>query len=250
MQLSLVGNHDIGERVMTLDETTDKSGSAYIYHMDQLYRLMMEVLIFICLTTDSTQRIFFRGLLDGSAATLSQMRWSCLGVLRVRIVVRRAYDLRGVLLARGDVDDVGLDDMDLTPLWETIYRFQYGAGIFDESLQTITAIRSSRERPISGRILPLYVVDVTLFTWMKTSRGSSYRDNAKAGEIPGRETVGYTLEHIYEDLRLAEEALTRADVRRLIRRVISVRQYRPCKHSGAALPYGVYELALAMRPKH
>ena len=69
------------------------------------------------------------GLLDGSAATVG-CGGVVAGVLRVRVVVGRAYDLRGVLLARGDVDDFGLDVMDLDSGLGTDLSFQYGAGVF------------------------------------------------------------------------------------------------------------------------
>ena len=83
--------------------------------------------------------------------------------------------------------------------------------------------------------------------WGDDKPGIGYRDNTTTGEVPGRETVAYTLEHIYEDLRLAEEALIKAG-RTTFDRTHNFRPTVPTLQAfraRVALYRGDYELALS-----
>ena len=46
--------------------------------------------------------------------------------------------------------------------------------------------------------------------WKEDAPGIGYRENTDVNGIPARQTVGYTLGRIYEDLELAESALKEA----------------------------------------
>lgn len=123
----------------------------------------------------------------------------------------------------------------------------------DEVVQTTAAVHDQVEGEARfGRAYYHFMLLTQYCLWDEDKPGIGYRDNAKAGEIPGRETVGYTLEHIYEDLRLAEEALTRAGRTTFDQ----TRNFRPTVPTvqafGRGLPCtgGITSWRWRMRPKH
>ena len=122
--IALLGTMILGACSDFLDETTDKSGSAYIYHMDQLYGLMGSIDLYLFENIDSDT-----GEGSSSGAYLTE-------ALPLSDAVELSPEfyvyglLSGVLLARGDVDDFGLDVMDLDSGLGTDLSFQYGAGVF------------------------------------------------------------------------------------------------------------------------
>ena len=98
-----------------------------------------------------------------------------------------------------------------TPVWERIYRFNTVLEYLDKVIQTTEAIRNQVEGEARfGRAYYHFMLLTQYCLWGDDKPGIGYRDNTTTGEVPGRETVAYTLEHIYEDLRLAEEALIKA----------------------------------------
>lgn len=129
--IALLGTMILGACSDFLDETTDKSGSAYIYHMDQLYGLMGSIDLYLFENIDSdtgegsSSGAYLTEALPLSDAVELSPEFYVYGLLS-----GEPTNLRGVLLARGDVDDFGLDVMDLDSGLGTDLSFQYGAGVF------------------------------------------------------------------------------------------------------------------------
>ena len=113
-----------------LDETTDKSGSAYIYHMDQLYGLMGSIDLYLFENIDSdtgegsSSGAYLTEALPLSDAVELSPEFYVYGLLSGEPTTYEAY------CWQGDVDDFGLDVMDLDPVLGTDLSFQYGAGVF------------------------------------------------------------------------------------------------------------------------
>ena len=195
-----------------LDETTDKSGSANIYHMDQLYGL-----------TGSTDLYLFFSVSNGEgyAGNAYLSEWM---PLTDAVELTPEFYLYGGLSAidmPSTYESYRWQGQSLTtascmrwtwtPAWERIYRFNTVLEYLDKVVQTTEAIHDQVEGEARfGRAYYHFMLLTQYCLWDEDKPGIGYRSNSMAGEIPARETVGYTLECIYEDLRLAEEALTKA----------------------------------------
>ncbi|WP_320913869.1 RagB/SusD family nutrient uptake outer membrane protein [Butyricimonas paravirosa] len=247
--IALLGTMILGACSDFLDETTDKSGSAYIYHMDQLYGLMGSIDLYLFNNIDSdtgegsSSGAYLTEALPLSDAVELSPEFYVYGLLSGEPTTYEAYCWQGETLMTSD-----WMIWTWTPVWERIYRFNTVLEYLDEVVQTTAAVHDQVEGEARfGRAYYHFMLLTQYCLWDEDKPGIGYRDNAKAGEIPGRETVGYTLEHIYEDLRLAEEALTRAgrttfdQMRNFRPTVPTVQAFR----ARVALYRGDYELALA-----
>ncbi|MFR4036898.1 MAG: RagB/SusD family nutrient uptake outer membrane protein [Butyricimonas faecalis] len=230
-----------------LDETTDKSGSAYIYHMDQLYGL-----------TGSTDLYLFSNVINGEGisgtAYLTEFlpltdavemtpEFYVYGLQSGEPMTYPSYCWQGETLMTAS-----WMMWTWTPAWERIYRFNTVLEYLDKVVQTTEVVRNQVEGEARfGRAYYHFMLLTQYCLWGEDKPGIGYRDNTSAGEIPKRETVGYTLERIYEDLRLAEEALIKAGRTTFDQ----AHNYRPTVptvqafRARVALYRGDYELALS-----
>lgn len=86
--IALLGAMVLGSCSDFLDETTDKSGSAYIYHMDQLYGLTGSIDLYLFENVDDeTGEGISTGAYLTESIALTDALWNNSGILRVRIVV-------------------------------------------------------------------------------------------------------------------------------------------------------------------
>ena len=80
-----------------------------------------------------------------------------------------------------------------TPAWERIYRFNTVLEYLDKVVQTTEAVRNQVEGEARfGRAYYHFMLLTQYCLWGEDKPGIGYRDNTSAGEIPKRETVGYT----------------------------------------------------------
>lgn len=193
-----------------LDETPDKSGSAYIYHMDQLYGLMGSLDLYLFNTPSYAQY----GIVGSY--------WSELDAYNDLVEYRPEFYVYGMESGSSTVylnysydtdqyEDSYTMGNTWTPCWERIYRFNTVLENLDNVVQTTQAIRDQVEGEARfGRAYYHFLLLVQYSLWGDDAPGIGYRDGTGAGEVPERRTVAYTLSRINEDLDLAEEALARA----------------------------------------
>lgn len=181
-----------------LDVTPNKSGSAYIYHMDQLYGLMGNPSNYRT-GTCWTEQIFMG---DG-------VEYSPYYAIRTGSTGNE-YDVW-----TWDTDYLTngsrIESCTWTPVWNTVFTFNTALENLDKVTQTTEAIRKQVEgEALFGRAYYHFIALVQYALWDEDAPGIGYRTNTNATDIPARETVGYTLERIYKDLEDAEAALTAA----------------------------------------
>lgn len=210
--IALLGTMALGSCSDFLDETTDKSGSAYIYHMDQLYGLTGSIDLYLFDKVDNATGMgysagaYLTESLPMTDAVEVSPEFYVYGLLSGEPTTYEPYCWQGNTLKTSD-----WMIWTWTPVWERIYRFNTVLEYMDKVIQTTEAIRNQVEGEARfGRAYYHFMLLTQYCLWGDNKPGIGYRDNTTAGEVPGRETVSYTLERIYEDLRLAEEALTKA----------------------------------------
>lgn len=194
-----------------LDETPNKSGSAYIYHIDQLYGLMGSLDLYL-FSNPSPSNVQYGGV--G-------------GYMNEQVLLSDAveYDPKFWVLGGGgspvdyNMYCWGTDKLKnqyamaltWTPCWERIYRFNTVLENLGKVIQTTANIRNQVEGEARfGRAYYHFILLTQYCLWPDEAPGIGYRETTLAGEVPARQTVGYTLGRIYEDLRLAEDALRKA----------------------------------------
>lgn len=210
---SLVAVLILGSCENYLDETPDKSGSAYIYHMDQLYGLTGSLDLYF-----NSQPTLFLGRLPTWSKYMTEQ-----AILSDAVEITPSYYLRGtsgVISSLYNIYSFGNDDLikqsgitsvTWTPCWKNIYTFNTVLENLDKVLQTTEAIRNQVEGEARfGRAYYHFILLTQYCLWKEDAPGIGYREGIDAAGIPARETVKYTLDKIYEDLRLAEEALIKA----------------------------------------
>lgn len=194
-----------------LDETPNKSGSAYIYHMDQLYGLM-----------GSTDLYLFTS--PGYEASGITANYMCEPVILTDAVeYDPEYYVYGMKARAADTYDIycwGTENLleeqstmgvTWTPSWERIFRSNTVLANLDNVIQTTEAIRNQVEGEARFcRAYYHFILLVQYCLWDEDAPGIGYRDATDADGIPERQTVAYTFSRIYEDLDLAEKALTAA----------------------------------------
>ncbi len=195
-----------------LDETPNKSGSAYIYHMDQLYGMMSNPALYLtnspepnALTRGATESYMFQQLLLGDGVELDPEFW----FTGMRGGFVSAYDL--YCWKEEKLKDQFSMNVIWNPSWNRIYTFNTVLENLDKVIQTTENIRQQVEGEARfGRAYYHFMLLVQFCLWQEEAPGIGYRENTNANEVPDRRTVGYTLGRIYEDLQLAENALTKA----------------------------------------
>lgn len=224
-----------------LDETTDKSGSAYIYHMDQLYGLM-----------GSTDLYMFESSMLGAYLTEPL-------AMTDAVEYSPGYYVYGLYSSMPDVYKTYSWDREYllqessmmwtwNPSWDRIYRFNTVLENLDKVVQTTQAVHDQvKGEALFGRAYYHFLLLTQYCLWDDDKPGIGYQDNTAGGVAPARQTVAYTLERIHADLDSAEVALTRAgrtafDQARNFRPTVpTVQAFR----ARVALYRGDYETALA-----
>lgn len=196
-----------------LDETPNKSGSAYIYHMDQLYGLTGGLHLYLGqeASASSTQagimcEYMTEQYFMGDAVGISPDYFFKGGMRSPN----EQYDLYcwGTDFMK---TNTSASEMTWQPAWERIYTFNTVLENLDKVIQTTAAIRNQVEGEARfGRAFYHFMLLTQYCRWQEDAPGIGYREGTEAGAIPARQTVGYTLGRIYEDLQLAQDALTKA----------------------------------------
>lgn len=237
-----------------LDETPDKSGSAYIYHMDQLYGMMGSVDLYL-----NSEPKFYNYPGVGDYPFWANY-WQEQYLLSDAVEMIPEYYLYGVGYPSPSMYDVysfGSEeltksnltmDKTWTPCYDRIYRFNTVLEKLDQVVQTTQAIHEQvRGEALFGRAYFHFIILEQYCLWGDEAPGIGYRDNSDPAAIPERQTVAYTLSRIYQDLDDAEEALTHAgrtsfDFERNFRPTVpTVQAFR----ARVALYRGDYKTALA-----
>ena len=206
---ALFGMIGLGACSDFLDETPDKSGSAYVYHMDQLYGMMGATDLYL----SNNPRYTANGLVGHY--------WSEQLFFTDAIEYDPEYYIYGLESGKADVYDAycyGTDNFDQysmtvtwTPSWDRIYRFNTVLEKVNEVQQTTQAIHDQvKGEAYFGRAYYHFLLLVQYSLWDEDAPGIGYRDATDQGGVPARETVGYTLERIYADLDSAEVMLRNA----------------------------------------
>lgn len=180
-----------------LDVTPNKSGSSYIYHMDQLY-----------------------GLTGNSTPYRTGYLWTDL-IFRGDGIELHPYYVTATGRAGSEYeiwswDDKYLETGGLTgttwaPCYNAIYSYNTVLENLDKVTQTTPQVRKQVEgEALFGRAFFHFIVLVQYTLWDDEAPGIGYKDNTfPSGDIP-RETVKYSLGRIMDDLNNAEKLLTEA----------------------------------------
>lgn len=214
---ALFGMIGLGACSDYLDETPDKSGSAYIYHMDQLYGLMGSVDLYM-----NAQPTFYQSPGIGDYPSWGNY-WQEQYLLSDAVEIIPEYYLYGMGYPSNSMYDIysfGTERLintsttmrlTWTPSYERIYRFNTVLENLDQVIQTTEAIHEQvRGEALFGRAYFHFLILEQYCLWNENAPGIGYRDGTDPDGIPERQTVAYTLSRIYQDLDDAEEALTNA----------------------------------------
>ncbi|MEY8593622.1 RagB/SusD family nutrient uptake outer membrane protein [Butyricimonas hominis] len=199
-----------------LDETADKSGNAYIYHMEQLYGLTGQANLYLGgeNSTASAARFQVGGFMQeqylmGDGISVSPDFYSK-GMPMYFLQMQCAYPLYCWNEFSLKNDNM-VADMTWKRVWERVYTFNTVLENMDKVVQTTSAIRAQVEGEARfGRAFYHFLLLTQYCQWEEEAPGIGYREDTESTGIPERQTVAYTLEKIYEDLRLSEDALKRA----------------------------------------
>ena len=193
-----------------LDEVPDKSGSAYIYHMDQLYGLMGSTDLYLFESPEYAEY----GMTG--ACWVEQMYMNDAVEYTPRFYVQGLESLYDGAYNLYSWNSTELKDqytmsVTWTPSWDRIYRFNTVLENLDIVQQTTKEIHDQvKGEALFGRAYYHFILLVQYCLWDENAPGIGYRDNTMIGVVPERQTVGYTLERIYQDLDEALAALTAA----------------------------------------
>ena len=230
-----------------LDEMPDKSGSAYIYHMDQLYGLMGSPDLYLFAGVESyhlSSGIINNYLSEPIILTDFVEYTPAFYTIGKNASYAETY---GQYCWKFD-ELTKYSSSTWSAAWDRVYRFNTVLENLDKVVQTTSAIRDQVEGEARfGRAYYHFILLTQFCQWNEDAQGIGYRENTVAGEVPPRETVGYTLSHINEDLDMAEEALMRAgrtgfDLKHNYRPTVPTVQ---ALRARIALYRGDYEVALA-----
>ena len=196
-----------------LDETADKSGNAYIYHMDQLDGLMAQSSLYLggseSYAQGSAGGFMQEQYLMGDGVSVSPDFYSK-GKPNLLISMSYAYDI----YCWGS-RSLKSDDMVGSLTWRNVYAQIYTFNTVLENLDKVqqttrTTYDQVKGEACFGRAFYHFLLLTQYCRWEDDAPGIGYRDNTLSTAKLNRETVAYTLERIYEDLDSAEMCLTRA----------------------------------------
>ncbi len=197
-----------------LDETADKSGNAYIYHMDQLYGLTGDPSLYIGSSTADDayfsagsfmQEQFYMG--DGVGMDpdfYSKGQPSRFGSSSYAYSL---YSWDGQTLKNNE----SVVKWTWRSAYDRIYTFNTVLENVDNVMQTTRAVHDQvKGEAYFGRAFFHFMLLTQYCRWEEDAPGIGYRDNTLSTATLNRETVASTLEHIYADLDSAEVCLARA----------------------------------------
>lgn len=197
-----------------LDETADKSGNAYIYHMDQLYGLMGQPSLYLGSGGEAYTMITAGGFMQeqyllGDGVSMSPNFYSK-GMPSMFMMYTYSYPLY-----KWDGYTLENDNMVSAWTWKMayaqIYTFNTVLENLDNVQQTTRVVYDQvKGEAHFGRAFYHFMLLTQYCQWQEDAPGIGYRDNTLSTATLSRETVGYTLEHVYADLDSAEMCLTRA----------------------------------------
>jgi len=195
-----------------LDETPYKSGSAYIYHMDQLKELsgspdlyMLQSASYYTLdpgTIESymLEQNFFNDAIDVSPEYLVYGTYNSYPYYKLYAMDKEFW-----------TTDQSVVSYTWTPSWNRIFTFNTILENVDKVEQTSQQTHDQvAGEAYFGRAYYHFILMQQYCLWNESAPGIGYREGTAPGEVPARETVGYTLGKIYDDLAKSEELLTKA----------------------------------------
>ena len=208
---ALFGIMGLGACSDFLDETPDKSGSAYIYHMDQLYGLMGSTDLYLFMNPSYSSFGGTENYLCESIPLTDAVEYDPeYYVYGLESNAAELYDIYswGTEYLLEDQYAMGIT---WTPSWNRIFRCNTVLENLDEVVQTTEAIRNQVEGEARfGRAYYHFLLLTQYCLWDEEAPGIGYRESSDSDGIPDRQTVAYTLSHINEDLDLAEQKLREA----------------------------------------
>ena len=196
-----------------LNETADKSGNAYIYHMNQLYGLTGQASLYLGgsegLAQVSAGSLMQEQYLMGDGVSMSP-DFYLRGMSSTFMQTSYAYSIyswEDYALKRDDQ----VADFTWKKAYEQIYTFNTVLENLDKVQQTTrTTYDQVKGEACFGRAFYHFMLLTQYCQWQEDAPGIGYRDNTSSTATLSRETVGYTLGRIYADLDSAEVSLTRA----------------------------------------
>jgi len=181
-----------------LNETPNRSGSALIYHMDQLYNLMGDFQLYrngypwndlIYLGDAVEYPPYFVKETNRSGLDYSVYSWDVETLEKNTSAVNCTW----------------------IPAYNHLFKFNTVLENMDNVIQSTPAIRKEVEgEALFGRAFYHFLLLVQYALWDEEAPGIGYRTNTLPNDIPQRETVKYTLDMIYQDLDNAEASLIEA----------------------------------------
>ena len=197
-----------------LDETADRSGNAYIYHMDQLYGLMGQPSLYLGSTSEEQA-------MNGAGAFMQEQY-----LMGDGIRVSPDFYLKGnpsmFTSASYAYNMYSWEDYSLKNdyqvsgfTWKKAYAQIYTFNTVLENLDNVeqttrTVYDQVKGEACFGRAFYHFMLLTQYCRWEEDAPGIGYRDNTSSTATLERETVAYTLGRIYADLDSAEVCLTRA----------------------------------------
>ena len=196
-----------------LNEEPNRAGSAYIYHMDQLYEMMTSPDLYTFyspgyMSYGITNSFMSEQIYMSDAYEISPEMFS-IGY-GGQLSSYDSYTLDKDVWTTSSTANYNMDDT-WTPSWERIYRFNTVIGSIDKVQQTTPAIHDQvLGEAYFGRAYYHFILLLQYSLWDENKPGIGYREDTNPATIPARETVQYTLDKIYADLDQAENLLTSA----------------------------------------
>lgn len=195
-----------------LDETPDKSGSAYIYHIDQLYGLMGSPDLYLFADSKymlwgiTGNYLYEQTLMSDAVELTPEFYVKGLNGGTNNIM----YDIYSYKCQKL-IDESYTMGMTWTASWDRIYRFNTVLENIDKVEQSTETIRNEVEGEARfGRAYYHFLLLTQYCLWGDDAPGLGYRDDTTPDGVPERQTVAYTLSRINDDLDKAEAALTKA----------------------------------------
>ena len=170
-----------------LDETPNKSGSAYIYHMDQLYGMMGSPDLYLTIDASYssftiTEPYMYWQMLLGDAVELDPEFW----YVGMQGLFPTAYEVYSWNKDRLD-DQAGMNIL-WTPSWKRIYTFNTVLENLDKVIQTTKNIHRQVEGEARfGRAYYHFMLLTQYCLWKEDAPGIGYRENTDVNGIPARQ---------------------------------------------------------------